>query len=79
MPCLGVHDDGQRGMARVCDEPGDAGAGARVVAPRRSGLGIPEKQADEAWKTVHYPNGGNPLTVTYHNGKATEVKQGKAS
>jgi hypothetical protein len=43
------------------------------------GLGIPEKQADEAWKTVHYPNGGNPLTVTYHNGKATEVKPDKVS
>jgi len=43
------------------------------------GLGIPEKQADEAWKTVHYPNGGNPLTVTYHNGRATDVKPDKAS
>ena len=43
------------------------------------GLGIPEKQADEAWKTVHYPNGGNPLTVTFHKGKATEVKPDKAS
>ena len=40
------------------------------------GMGTPDRQDDPAWKTVHYPNGGQSLTVTYHNGKATEVKPG---
>lgn len=40
------------------------------------GMGTPDRQEDPAWKTVHYPNGGKSLTVTYHNGKATVVKQG---
>jgi hypothetical protein len=43
------------------------------------GMGRPEKQDDPSWKTVHYPNGGNPLTITYHDGKATEVKPDKPS
>jgi hypothetical protein len=38
------------------------------------GVGRPEKQDDPAWKTVHYPNGGKPVTITYHEGKATEIK-----
>lgn len=40
------------------------------------GMGTPDRQDDPAWKTVHYPNGGKALTVTYHNGKAMEVKPG---
>jgi len=43
------------------------------------GMGRPEKQDDPAWKTVHYPNGGKPVTITYHEGKATEIKPDKAS
>ena len=43
------------------------------------GMGTPDRQDDPAWKTVHYPNGGKPLTVTFHDGKATEIKEGKAS
>ena len=43
------------------------------------GMGRPDKQDDPAWKTVHYPNGGKPITITYHEGKATEVKPDKAS
>ena len=43
------------------------------------GMGRPEKQDDPSWKTVHYPNGGNPLTITYHDGKATEIKPDKPS
>jgi hypothetical protein len=41
------------------------------------GMGTPDRQDDPAWKTVHYPNGGRPLTVTFHDGKATEIKEGK--
>jgi hypothetical protein len=43
------------------------------------GMGRPDRQADPAWKTVHYPNGGNPISITYHDGKATEIKPDKSS
>ena len=43
------------------------------------GVGRPERQDDPAWKTVHYPNGGKPVTITYHEGKATEIKADNAS
>lgn len=43
------------------------------------GMGRPDRQDDPSWKTVHYPNGGNPLTITYHEGKATEIKPEKPS
>ncbi len=40
------------------------------------GLGIPEKSGEPGNRTVNYPNGGNPLSITYHNDKATEIKPG---
>jgi len=43
------------------------------------GVGTPERQSDPDWKTVHYPNGGRPLTITYHDGKATEIKPGQTA
>jgi hypothetical protein len=43
------------------------------------GVGRPDSQQDPSWKTVHYPNGGNPLTITYHDGKAVEIKADKPS
>ena len=43
------------------------------------GVGRPEPQADPAWKTVHYTNGGSPFTITYHKGKAVEIKADKLS
>ena len=43
------------------------------------GMGRPDRQQDPSWKTVHYPNGGNPVTITYHEGKATDVKPDKSS
>ena len=43
------------------------------------GVGRPEPQADPGWKTVHYVNGGNPITITYHNGKAVNIKADKSS
>jgi len=27
-------------------------------------------------KTAHYPNGGKPVTVTYRDGKAAEIRSG---
>jgi hypothetical protein len=43
------------------------------------GMGRPDRQDDPSWKTVHYPNGGNAITITYHEGKAVEIKSEKSS
>jgi hypothetical protein len=40
------------------------------------GMGVPDAGASSADKTVHYPDGGKPLVVTYQGGKATDVKAG---
>lgn len=40
------------------------------------GMGVPERSEDANVKTVKYPNGGNPLTVTYRDGKVVDVKPG---
>jgi len=39
------------------------------------GMGIPEAGGG-ASKVVNYPNGGKPLKITYHDGKASEIKPG---
>ncbi len=41
------------------------------------GMGVLDRSSDSAVKIAHYPNGGNPLTVTYRNGKAAEIRQGE--
>jgi len=43
------------------------------------GLGIPEKSGEPGNRTVNYPNGGNPLSVTYRDDKAAEIKSGSAN
>jgi hypothetical protein len=40
------------------------------------GMGVPEGSSDPAVKTVHYPNGGKPVTITFRNGKAAEITVG---
>jgi hypothetical protein len=42
------------------------------------GMGRPDQQDDPSWKTVHYPNGGSPMTITYRDGKAVQIKPGKS-
>jgi hypothetical protein len=37
------------------------------------GMGVPDAGSSEV-KTVRYPNGGKPLVIVYHDGKAYEVK-----
>ena len=39
------------------------------------GMGIPRRSSDPAVKTVNYPHGGSPLTITYRDGKAAEIRQ----
>jgi hypothetical protein len=43
------------------------------------GMGIPQPQSDSSIKTVNYPNGGNPVTIIYRNGKASEITPGPKS
>jgi hypothetical protein len=38
------------------------------------GMGVPDAGDTSYEKTVHYPNGGNPIVITYHDGKAAEIK-----
>jgi hypothetical protein len=40
------------------------------------GMGGPDKSSDPSVKTVHYPNGGKPVTITFRNGKAAEISGG---
>jgi hypothetical protein len=40
------------------------------------GMGIPAPTTDNDAKTVNYPNGGKPLSITYRDGKAADIKQG---
>ena len=42
------------------------------------GVGLLEPGGDETDKTLDYPNGGKPLVVSYHSGKAIVVKPGKS-
>ena len=40
------------------------------------GMGVPEKSSDPDVKTVNYPNGGKPVSITYRGGTAAEIKPG---
>jgi hypothetical protein len=37
------------------------------------GMGVPDAGDSSYSKTVHYPNGGKPLVIVYHDGKAAEI------
>ena len=40
------------------------------------GMGMPDKSSDSSIRTLHYPNGGKPLTVVFRNDKAAEITPG---
>jgi len=40
------------------------------------GMGVPDAGDTSYEKTVRYPNGGKPLVIVYHDGKAAEIKAG---
>lgn len=40
------------------------------------GMGVPDAGDTSYSKTVRYPNGGKPLVVIYHDGKAAEIRPG---
>ena len=39
------------------------------------GLGVPEGSGDYGSRTLKFSNGGKPVTITFQNDKATEIKQ----
>jgi hypothetical protein len=41
------------------------------------GMGVLDRASNSAVKIAHYPNGGKPVTVTYRDGKAAEVRPGE--
>jgi len=43
------------------------------------GIGMLETGSDSIDRTLDYPNGGKPVSVSYHNGKAVEVRPGTGS
>jgi hypothetical protein len=42
------------------------------------GMGVPNAGDTSYEKTVRYPNGGKPLVIVYHDGKAAEIKAGSS-
>jgi hypothetical protein len=40
------------------------------------GMGVPDAGSSSYEKTVRYTNGGKPLVIVYHDGKAAEIKAG---
>jgi hypothetical protein len=43
------------------------------------GLGLLESGSDSTDRTLNYPNGGKPMKISFHNGKAVEVRAGSGS
>jgi hypothetical protein len=43
------------------------------------GIGLLESGSDSTDRTLSYPNGGKPIKISYHSGKAVEIKPGSAS
>jgi len=40
------------------------------------GVGFPEGSGGYGWRNLRYPNGGKPMTITFENDKAVEIKPG---
>ena len=43
------------------------------------GIGLLEPGGDRTDRTLNYPNGGAPITISYHDGKAVVIRPGTAS
>jgi hypothetical protein len=43
------------------------------------GIGLLGSGSDSVDKTLNYPNGGKPITISFHDGKAAEIRPGPAS
>jgi len=40
------------------------------------GVGFPEGSGGYGWRTLHYPNGGKPITIRFENDQAVQIKVG---
>ena len=40
------------------------------------GMGMPDKSSDSSIRTLHYPNGGQPLVIVFRNDQAAEITPG---
>jgi hypothetical protein len=43
------------------------------------GIGLLESGSDSVDRTLDYPNGGKPLRISFHSGKAVDIRPGPAS
>ena len=43
------------------------------------GIGLLRPGGDSSYRTLEYPNGGKPLSISYHEGKAAEIRAGQGS
>ena len=43
------------------------------------GIGLLDPSSDSIDKKLNYPNGGKPITITFHDGKAMDIRPGPAS
>jgi hypothetical protein len=43
------------------------------------GIGLLESGSDSIDRTLDYPNGGKPLTISFHGGRATDIRPGSPS
>jgi hypothetical protein len=41
------------------------------------GIGLLVPGSDASDRTLNYPNGGKPITISYHNGKAVDIRAGQ--
>jgi hypothetical protein len=39
-------------------------------------MGVPEGSGDYGSRTLHYPDGGKPMVITFQNDKAVDIKLG---
>lgn len=42
------------------------------------GIGLLQPGGDQTDRTINYPNGGKPITITFHDGKAVEIRPGQS-
>jgi hypothetical protein len=42
------------------------------------GIGLLHSGSDSIDRMLDYPNGGQPITITFHDGKAAEIRPGAA-
>jgi hypothetical protein len=52
---------------------------SEIQADFAIGIGLLEPGGDATDRTLNYPNGGTPITISYRNGQAVEIRPGSIS